>query len=110
MCVGHLKIFLVQRIFWHLICFLLLNSTAKTISRVATAHLCSQINSSEFFVQGLVKLDHSLPLSPFSVINQPTKRIQRKCIPYNYVHIKEMVALASEIIYQSDSTVFSIVL
>lgn len=42
--------------------FLLLSSTAKTISRVTTAHLSSGMNSSNFFVQGLLKRGNYLLL------------------------------------------------
>lgn len=40
MCVGHLKIFLVQRIFWHLICFYY-SLVLPRLLAVTTAHLSS---------------------------------------------------------------------
>jgi hypothetical protein len=56
MCVGHLKIFFRTKNILALNLFLLLNSTAKIISRITTAHLFSWKNSSDFFVQELPKL------------------------------------------------------
>lgn len=40
MCVGHLKIFLVQKILWHLICFYY-SLVPPTLRAVTTAHLSS---------------------------------------------------------------------
>lgn len=62
MCVGHLKIFLVQRIFWHLICFYyllvlpsLLAATTPCLSSCWTAptSLCSAAEVRQWLPCGL---------------------------------------------------------
>ena len=72
--------------------FLLLNSAAKTISEVANAHLSSQINSFDFFVQGLLAEAGPMPLCPLSHTEQPRKRIQRKRLPCIYGREKDLTS------------------